>query len=114
MYRFFVVPVDGQALLGIPDKETLYVLTINYNMAGIHTQCEHTYNEIEDEHHYKQHRGNRQPNWGNINTTGIPKLNNRDKPMVTDNIKGKINYYIPGPKPRTYKRVSAEFLAAIT
>ena len=34
MSNFFVIPVNGQALLGMPDIEILYTLTINCNTIG--------------------------------------------------------------------------------
>ena len=50
--RFFLVPRNGQALLGMPDIETLDVLTIKCNTIGIQTQNKHTYCEMEDRCQY--------------------------------------------------------------
>ena len=41
------------------------------------------------------------PDKSSIPATGILTSNNGDKPMVTDNINSKINYFIPGPQQAT-------------
>ena len=46
--EFFVVPGNGQALLGMTDTETLVVLNINCNTIDIQTQNEQMYNKTED------------------------------------------------------------------
>ena len=44
--EFFVLPGNGQALLGIPDTDTLHVLTINCNTIDMQTQNEQMNNKM--------------------------------------------------------------------
>ena len=48
MYEFFVVPGNGQVLLGMSDKDILNLLTINCNTIDMITQNEQIYNQVED------------------------------------------------------------------
>ena len=55
--RFFVLPRKGHILLGMPDIETLYALTIKCNTVDTQKQSMHTYSVMEDECQYtKMHR----------------------------------------------------------
>ena len=44
--RFFVVPQNGQALLGMSYIETLGILTVNCNTVDMQIQNEHTNSEM--------------------------------------------------------------------
>ena len=51
------MPGNGQALLGIPDIETLDVLIINCNTIDTQTHNKHIYSKTEDD---QQHKWNTQ------------------------------------------------------
>ena len=60
MCRFFVVPGNGQALLGILDIETLDVLTVNCNTKHMQNkECKSTIRQKTGSN-AKRHKGNRQ------------------------------------------------------
>ena len=93
------MPRNSQAVVGMPSIETLDALTVDCNSIDVQTQSEHTNSEMEDK---CQHTSNTQETGShdkcNRNTTSILNSNNGHKPMITDNINGKISYFIPSPK----------------
>ena len=104
---FFVVPGTGQALLGMPDIETLYVLTVNCNTTDTQTQNEQIYSKVEDEWHCTNkmlETGRPDKCDVNKNTNNIQNSNNKDNPTFIDNNKSKINHFIPGPQQETEKK----------
>ena len=111
--EFFVMTGKGQALLGMPDLETLYVLTVNCNTLGMHTQREEIHNKVETKQHNKienkQQCINNMQEMGelvkyNIYTDSIPNSNSRDNPMVIDDNNSKINYFLPGPNKKLIRK----------
>ena len=112
--HIFVVPGNGQALLAMPYKETLDVLTINCNTVNTQTQSSDNNSKIENELHYTnntQERG--KPDKYNINTTGFLNSNKGGKTIIIDNIYSKLNYFIPGPLQEADERASAEIMQQI-
>ena len=101
MCSFFLVPRNKQ-LLGMPDIETLGILTINCNTMEMKEadgpeNCKTNMSqEIEATEQYY------------TNTDNISKFENEDKPVVTDNDKYYIKYFLPGPHSDNDKRVHAE------
>ena len=116
--NFFVVPGNGQALLGMPDIKTLDILTItcntidtqevdkgkkcSANTANCHSSlCEQHYINVlqEAERTQKCYR----------NTDNNSKSDNKDKPMPIDSEKdSKINSFLPVPIQDNDKRVNTE------
>ena len=47
-YEIFVVPGNGQTMWGMPDIETLDVLTINCNTTELQTQREQIHSKMEN------------------------------------------------------------------
>ena len=66
---FFVVPGNSQALLGMPDIDTLDVLTINCNTKDTQTQNQQIYNKTESQWQYTNNiKEKDKPKKHNINT----------------------------------------------
>ena len=95
---FFVVPGNGQALLGMPDIKTLDILTVNCNTIetkeadGAENHKTNTA-KCQESTSEKQYINMRQEadtiEKCYTNTDSVSKFDNKDKPLVTDND----NYY---------------------
>ena len=112
---FLSVPRKGQALLGMPDIETLGILIINCNIIDMKevdgTENCKTNTDNSQEPTSEQHYVNMKQETGTTeeyctNTDSILEFENKNEPMVTDN--GNIEYFLPGPNSNIDKRVSAE------
>ena len=102
MCNFFVVSRNRQHLIGMPDIETVDILTINCNTiqmkkAESPENCKTNMSQKIDatEEYY-------------TNTDNISKFEDEEKPMVTDNGNNNIEYFLPGPNSDNDKRVRAE------
>ena len=122
MCKFFVIPGNGQTLLGMPDINTLSIIHINCNT--IDTQETDRANKCSTntamdqgprhEHQYPnmmQEADRAEKCY--TNTDRISKFHNKDAPMVIDNELYTINYFLPGPNEDNNKRASAEITQEI-
>ena len=107
--QIFVVLRNGQALFGMPHIETLDILRIICNTTGMETQNEHTYCQVEDRCQYTNTQETEKSEKYSTSTTSIPNSNNRDKPMIINNLNSKIIYYIPGSSHKAEKRQVLKF-----
>ena len=109
VYEFFLVPRNGEVLLGMPDMGTVYVSAINCNKIDMLRQREQIYSEVDSEHQCTNNtRETDKPDRYSINTTCIPYLNSLDNSVAIDNNNRKINCFIPGSQKEAEKRESAE------
>ena len=100
-YQFFVVPVNAQALLGMPDTDALQI--ININIDSIHVDAE----DVENSEWYintsTTHESNTKQETSGAakccaNTDSISKsTNNSTKSMVNTNENKPIKYFLSGP-----------------
>ena len=116
MCNFYVVPWNRQALVGMPDIDTLNITNINCNT--IDTQetdranncCTNTV--ICQGSRYEQHFTNMIQEVDRVekcyaNTDSISKFDKKDKPTVIDKEPKTISYFFPGPIQDSNKGVSA-------
>ena len=96
-WEFFVVPGNGQPLLGMPDIETLGVLTVICNTIDMQVKNEQIYSGVEIgwQRTNKTWEGG-QPEKYNVNIAIIWNLNSNDNPVIIDDNNGKTKYFIPG------------------
>ena len=109
--NFFVVPRNQQGLLGMPDIETLGSLTINHNTIDTKEvyraeNCKRNTDNGQEPTNEQHYVNMRQENSITVkcctNTDNISKLENKDKPMVTDN--DNIEYFLPVPNSNINKK----------
>ena len=112
--NFFVVQVDGQALLGMPDIETLGIIAINSNKIDAQdsdrtdkcrTSTTNCMGSRFNQHYTNMMKETDRPQKYYTNNS---KSNNKDKLMAIDNKNSKINYFLPGPSQDNDKRLSIE------
>ena len=95
----FVVPGNGQTLLGMPDIDTLNIINISINSIG----TEHgggkdnccTNKATHQSTNTMQETDKTEKCY--TNTDSISKSNNTDKPTVNNKLSNTIDYFLPGP-----------------
>ena len=107
MCSFLVVPRNRQPLLGMPDIETLGILTINCNTIEM--------KEADGPESCKTNMSREiyMTEKCYTNTQNMSDFGNEDKPMVTDNDSNNIKYFLPGPNSDSDQRVIAEITQQI-
>ena len=115
--KFFVVLGNGQALLDMPDIDTLNIITINLNTICTPEtdrvdECSKNTTIHQDLRHGQHYtnimlESNRAKECC-VNTNTISKFKNKDKSAVIDNKPNKGNYFLSGPSQENYMRISAE------
>ena len=112
MCRFFVVPGNGQALLGMPDIDMLNSTNINCKTTDAQetdraNNCSTNTATCQGSRH-EQHYTNMVKETDRVekcytNTASISKFDNKDKPTNFDKEPNTINYFLPGPNQVNYK-----------
>ena len=117
MYKFFVVPGNRQALLGLPDINMMNIMHINCNAMGAQETdranncCTNTaiYQDSRHEWNYTNLMQEADKvEECNANRDSISKFDDKDKPVVIDKEPNTINYFIQGPNQDNDTRVSAK------
>ena len=107
------MPGIGQAFLGMPDIETLDIITINCSSTDTKeaegaknhkTKTANCWESTSEEHYINMRKEADTPEKCCTYTDSISKFENNDKPMVTDS--DAIHFFLPGPNRDNDKRVS--------
>ena len=108
--KHFEVPENRQTLLDMPDIDALNIININIHsicaeQAGDGSNC--YINKTTAQREYTKQETNRDEKYY-TNTDIISKSNNKDKPMVNNQISNIEDYFLPGPNSDSDNKKIAE------
>ena len=108
--KYFAVPGNGQALLGMSDLDMLNIINININSIGTehgggNDNC--CTNKANSQNADMTHETDGTKKCY-TNTGSISKSDNADKPTVNDKLSNTIDYFFPGPNCDSDRTVSVE------
>ena len=122
MCKFFVVPGNGQALLGMPDMDTFSIIKINCYTIGTHRNdsadnCSTKTTTLQSSKHTQHYTSMMQDvdraEKSCTNMNAISKFANKYKPRFIDKEPNTISYFLPGPDQDNDKRDSVEITQQI-
>ena len=108
--RFFVVPRNGQALLGMPDIDGLNIIKLNIHTVGAEQTrgsdncCANMHPIQRDDPKQETVKAEKYC----TNTDSISKSNNEIKPMFKNRLSEAIEYFLSEPSYDSDKKRSAE------